>query len=180
MPISWHTLSKILHVALSEYYTNKGNNYGHIDKEIELPILEKELDHIQSIIGRYDNFFFLMKQICLGAILASIGAYFTKPFDGSGYLIVVPIAFFMFEYSFRCAFWSNFIFRVLDIEKYFSKNYRGNIDLYKINAHYPLAKRMVASFKIFDAVFYFSIIIFLCIFSIFAAINPWKIPIQSP
>jgi hypothetical protein len=151
---------------------------GKIDTQVVLPVLLKELDHIQAIIGRYDTFFFLMKQLCLGAIFAIVGVYLNKPFDGLGFLIGMPLLFYIFEYMFRYSFWSGFIIRVLEIEKFLNCSV-NEIRLYKLNASYPVWPRARLTFKTFDLIFYMLLIGKIYLLTHLFGGNPWRFSVHN-
>ncbi len=117
-----------------------------IDTQVVLPILLKELDHIQGIVGRFDNFFFLMKQVCLGGISAIVVVYLTKPFNGLGWLLALPLLFYIFEYFFRYSYWSGYILRILEIEAFLNNGVK-NIGLYRLRYSRPIWLRAKKSFK---------------------------------
>jgi hypothetical protein len=151
---------------------------GKIDTQVVLPVLLKELDHIQAIIGRYDTFFFLMKQLCLGAIFALLGVYLNKPFGGLGFLLVVPLLFYMFEYAFRCSFWSAFIFRVFEIEKFFN-GHTNNITLYVLKTSHPVWSRARLAFKWFDLIFYLTLAVAICMLTYLFGGSPWRLAVRN-
>jgi hypothetical protein len=78
-------------------------------------LLLKELDHLQSAVGRYDNFFFLAKQLCFGS-----AGYLLLQSNSSSrnlYLIVVPIIFYAMELGFRYTMWSWYLSRIREIRR---------------------------------------------------------------
>ena len=124
-----------------------------IDKEVVLPIVLKELDHLQAIVGRYDTFLFLMKQISLATVFAAIGSYLSKPYESIRFLIAIPLIFFLFEYSFRCTYWAPFIERILEIERFFQAATPG-FTVYRLNIKIPLWRGVGKALKLYDVLFY--------------------------
>ena len=135
----------------------------NIDTQVTLPVLMRELDHIQAIIGRYDTFFFLMKQLCFGAVSTLIVFGLNKQFSSHMYIYVIPTVFYLFEYMFRYWFWSGFILRVLKIEKFLNEEV-AQIRLYALNDTSPVIPRIMMSFKPFDIVFYAGVAAIVAIF----------------
>jgi hypothetical protein len=85
------------------------------DREIIL----KELDHIQVILGRFDTFFFLMKQVCLAGIAAVFAASVAGKLKIIPLLIfVIPIVFLLMEISFRFCYWTRYVDRIETIRRY--------------------------------------------------------------
>jgi hypothetical protein len=75
-------------------------------------LLLKELDHLQAVVGRYDSFFFLAKQLCLAAIAYLIFQYQSPAAEKNPYLIMLPFVFFLMEISFRFTYWAWSILRI--------------------------------------------------------------------
>ena len=146
----------------------------NIDKDVDLTILLKELDHIQAIIGRYDTFFFLMKQVCLASVFGILGVFLTKTFGGVGYVALIPALFYLYEFGFRCAYWSEFIFRALDVESALNSGVRPE-KVYVLNAKRGFRPRAKRAFTLFDLLFYVSLVLLLFIFSEVATNKPWTL-----
>jgi hypothetical protein len=77
------------------------------------PIVLKELDHIQVIIGRFDTFFFLMKQVSLaGMATFFVASMSDKSRTLTHWIFVIPLVFLMLEYSYRFSYWTRYVSRV--------------------------------------------------------------------
>jgi hypothetical protein len=72
------------------------------------------LDHVQAIIGRFDNFFYLSKQVCLAAF-GYLAIHTDHNFDK--YIIILPVLFFLMGESYRFFYWSKYVLRVHEIRK---------------------------------------------------------------
>lgn len=120
-----------------------------------------------------------MKQLCLGAVFAVVGVYLNKPFDGLGFLIVIPLVFYIFEYAFRYSFWSAFIFRVLEIERFLNGDCT-TVRLYCLNARRPALRRAQLAFKLFDVIFYLVLAVAIWALTHFIGGNPWKFAMHTP
>ena len=174
----WLIVEKLVILFLTSGKSPRLGPINEIDDRFVLPVLLKELDHIQAIIGRYDTFFFLLKQLCLASIFAIIGAYLSKPFDGLGLLVFVPIIFYAFDYAFRCAFWSGFIVRVIEVESFLNGCLKTT-RLYSLNERVPFAKRARLAMKLFDAVFYLGLVIAILMLSHAAGGKPWYFKVHA-
>ena len=149
-----------------------------IDTDVALPVLLKELDHIQAIIGRYDTFFFLMKQLCLGAITAAFGIFLASPFDGVGLLVGVPAFFYTMDYGFRIAFWASYIMRVIEIEDYLHGEVLST-ELYCLNKKRSFCSRVAKAFKFYDIFFYLVLAAVIGTWAYFGGGNPWSFALRK-
>lgn len=79
-------------------------------------IILKELEHIQAIVGRFDTFFFLMKQVCLAGMAAIFTVSADKGLRITPCLVVlVPLTFLVIESCFRFCYWTRYVRRIDDI-----------------------------------------------------------------
>jgi hypothetical protein len=139
------------------------------EKDGDLEIVLKELDHLQNIVGRYDQFFFILKQVMIvsfGAILAF--AYDKKRAEVVLLAVLASLVFFGFEFAFRIFHWAPKIRRIIDVSLYLqgkstdfvlydlnNEKYRSTHDSFKMSK------------KPFDIVFYalfacFGIMLLIC------------------
>jgi hypothetical protein len=119
-------------------------------------LLLKELDHLQSIVGRSDNFFSLTKQLCLGSV-----GYLFFQYSGSDkqlYLALVPLAFFAMEVTYRYAYWSKHLLRIAEIRGVLIAGTSESVTpahLYKmIPIEENVCRRMGMTIKYYDLFFY--------------------------
>ena len=106
-----------------------GVDMTDFDRDVTL----KELDHIQAIMGRFDTFFFLMKQV----FLAGMGAWFIDfvKYDGklsTYWILLVPLVFLMLEINFRFWYWTRYAKRAATIRDHLQKRPLPEINLYEI------------------------------------------------
>ncbi len=144
-----------------------------IDTDIDLPVLLKELDHIQAIVGRYDTFFFLMKQVCFASVFVILAAYLNKPFSGIGFVTTIPILFYVYEYFFRCFYWSEFIFRLVEIQDILNQRIKLN-KLYALTSKHGRFCKAKHAFKVFDTLFYVLLAVLLSILTTLIDQRPWS------
>jgi hypothetical protein len=126
------------------------------DQSIFSQFVLKELDHIQAIIGRYDTFYFLMKQICIGGIFAIVALTPDRSRGLTWFAIIIPPVFFVIEYCFRFFYWSIFVLRLHEIERFI---HSGSLSFmpYDLNTtilSHNIASRLAISFQKFDVVYY--------------------------
>jgi hypothetical protein len=109
-----------LHMVKSVLEMSEGVDMA--DREVIL----KQLDHIQAIVGRFDTFFFLMKQLCATAVFASIWEYIKRTpqqrppimiWEYVPLLVGIPLFFCITEYLFRFFHWSGYILRLDEIRE---------------------------------------------------------------
>jgi hypothetical protein len=119
-----------------------------------LNILMKELDHIKAIVGRFDTFFFFMKNICPAGIFAIFSLYITNPFTGLWLIIFIPPIFLLFDVAFRFQYWTSYVERVRVIREALN-NGNLSIRLYEITSKSLLRRRLCKSLKLYDFLYYF-------------------------
>lgn len=127
----------------------------------ETEIRLRELDHIQAILGRYDQFFFLMKQITIlafGFLMRPLKFGFSQPYG----FVALTIIFLLFEWVFRAAYWVPMYMRIQALAEDLNEKDSFEAQLYALNhaADVGLASRLCMSLKLFDVAFYS---IFLCV-----------------
>jgi hypothetical protein len=119
-------------------------------------LLLKELDHLQSIVGRCDTFFYLTKQLCLG----SCGYLFLQYNDPEKYtyLALVPVAFFAMEVAYRYTYWSNHLLRIREIRNVLIARTSDHLAPDEVYIMIPKKKnycwRLVMTIKPYDLFFY--------------------------
>ncbi len=87
-------------------------------------LIMKELDHIQAILGRFDTFFFLMKQVCLAGMAAIFATAVTNKLRVVPWFIfLIPLVFLAIETSFRFFYWAGYVRRIKEIRDHLN---RGN------------------------------------------------------
>jgi hypothetical protein len=115
----------------------------------------RELDHLQAIVGRYDQFFFWYKNICLlgiggGVALRAAGHFELWP------VAFLPLLFFIAECTFRQVYWRKFISRIREIADYLNRNSTSPFRLYALAS----AEAESGSFpKAYDILFYAVVLI---------------------
>lgn len=123
-------------------------------------LILRELDHIQAIVARYDQFFFLNKQLCIGAFGFVIAASLKDELELAHYLPYVPIAFYAVELLFRWRFLSSYLLRIRELKyrlrgQYAEQYPKNEFKLYNVTASVKdYKRRRKYTFKVFDGVFY--------------------------
>lgn len=125
----------------------------------------KELDHIQAILGRFDTFFFLMKQLCATAVFVTFIQYVKCPKFCILMALGIPIFFWFSELTFKIAHWSGYILRVKCIQNSINSGYMPALrKLYLIKEKRDsknLYKRFRQSVNWFDCIYYIMIVLFI-------------------
>lgn len=126
-------------------------------------VILKELDHIQAIMGRFDTFFFLMKQVFFAGMVTWV---VEEAKDSSRlrtyYILVVPLIFLIMEISFRFFYWTRYARRIERIRDHLQgKIALPDSGLYEIaeprrNSWSNLwdARRLRHSLQFFDFIYY--------------------------
>jgi hypothetical protein len=135
-------------------------------------LLLKELEHIQAILGRYDTFFFVSKNVFVAAISTIILYYTREGTNGPKLLALSPfiiIGAFLTEYLFRYFYWSGYILRIRTIRgllqrPFFSLSKKLSI----LKEDGPCRERLKEAFQFFDALFYS---VFLVVFLIYMSLR---------
>ena len=110
----------------------------------------RELDHLQAILGRYDQFFFWSKNICLLAVGGGI-VLVTEGHFAYGLLWPLPILFGIADISFRRCFWTSKVERVHEIAEHLNGTHMNSTFVY-----YALRAKTRTSdtVKLYDLLFY--------------------------
>jgi hypothetical protein len=140
-------------------------------------LLYKELNHIQAILGRYDTFFFLMKQLCATAVFLSIAEHLKHPEYFSSTrnhshlpfwkVVFIPGFFLVTEYFFRLFHWSGYIARLGTLRTSLNKGelpqciyvIKEDINFRKPRWCKRLREHVSTSFKAFDWLVFYPILI---------------------
>jgi hypothetical protein len=128
--------------------------------------LMKELDHIQAILGRYDSFFFWIKQVSVAGIVGALGIFVSALHKGNGQtkcyvygITIIPLVFFMMDYGFRFAYWTKYVARFRTIRMCLEQSKIPSCR-YQIRERVPFCQRARDAFQCFDLYWY---VVWICV-----------------
>jgi hypothetical protein len=131
---------------------------GTLTREEEISL--KELDHLQAMVARYDQFFFVNKQLSLTAFGAVLYAYLIVGKPVAWLMPFIPISFFFIEFAFRYQYWSKRIFRIREVRQFLQGNSNGVFQVYAVSATADDPRRRFwESLKAYDLLIYAGMLI---------------------